>query len=869
MNQDVYNKRVAEFQDGLRNFKEDIISGKIVVKNFPDFGRVCETTRYFKQEYDSIYSGIINSISRKTLEERLKEEMEFLKFLSILLKNLKHYHRVIHFVPEKEIQKEWGYLITILKEYNLLTLKAKMINAEMNRLYEKGLKSNPNSANTYNSILQTKEYNEMLKQKQEMDNLHFSQDTLDAMNKIEELGSATERIDDEISQNLKHVSQDINQKIEMLRNETISALDYFFDMEEAEIPIQQEENLVSAYEKNLQFVKEIVPSFESSQVVEDNIKEEQSNKMYVKEDTVIVDEEFFKTRSLTNQIDYLSLIVTNILSLNANGKLKGRKSTIQYMGEELRISKYYKGCLISYTGRLQKLKRQYEKEKEGYILNDMVDTTQQEMKYSDLYADFKYVKQDLFHLASQVVNRSAKDEVMAVATINGEPLYILKRHLEQFNKIFMNYKRLQRELQAYAIENNIEIIDSDLKLDSVEEAEKKIFNQLSDLYKENQTEEVLTNIKKLKRTLYNLNKGKRFALLANLKVMFRATHLGVDLYDFTSLVAEYPEKFLNSEEYEVEEKRKVFSEILSKANQYLEALKEKREVKQREKVGFKSIIANQVEKVHRCLNLLPKNLQNVLKIKKSRVAQNPKKLAFAVTTAAVGVATIAGFASLKDFKDIPLVETNERIETVIDQEVLAKNASATGTVLETDALTLEKIEEENKTSVQDAAIVNKISNDEVNLKTLHETHVENNKQENVQAEKQEKIQNQKESDEFDYAPVWDKIMTTNVGFDDTFVIKEGAEVYTQDVHAANEQNGVSPYFEESSIRDVAGIVYEYNGTVLTIYETEEDAEAKKTAIEANGAKQVGVLAMNENADEKGYEGFFNSEDIELSEGRGR
>lgn len=388
------------------------------------------------------------------------------------------------------------------------------------------------------------------------------------------------------------------------------------------------------------------------------------------------------------------------------------------------------------------------------------------------------------------------------------------------------------------------------------------------MYKENQTEEVLTNIKKLKRTLYNLNKGKRFALLANLKVMFRATHLGVDLYDFTSLVAEYPEKFLNSEEYEVEEKRKVFSEILSKANQYLEALKEKREVKQREKVGFKSIIANQVEKVHRCLNLLPKNLQNVLKIKKSRVAQNPKKLAFAVTTAAVGVATIAGFASLKDFKDIPLVETNERIETVIDQEVLAKNASATGTVLETDALTLEKIEEENKTSVQDA-IVNKTSNDEVNLKTLHETHVENNKQENVQAEKQEKIQNQKESDEFDYAPVWDKIMTTNVGFDDTFVIKEGADVYTQDVHAANEQNGVSPYFEESSIRDVAGIVYEYNGTVLTIYETEEDAEAKKTAIEANGAKQVGVLAMNENADEKGYEGFFNSENIELSEGRGR
>ena len=275
MNQDVYNKRVAEFQDGLRNFKEDIISGKIVVKNFPDFGRVCETTRYFKQEYDSICSGIINSISRKILEERLKEEMEFFKFLSILLKNLKHYHRVIHFVPEKEIQKEWGYLITILKEY--------MIDAEMNRLYEKGLKSNPNSANTYNSILQTKEYNEMLEQVKIRDNLHFSQDTLDAMNKIEELGSATERIDDEISQNLKHVSQDINQKIEMLRNETISALDYFFDMEEAEIPIQQEENLVSAYEKNLQFVKEIVPSFESSQVVEDSIKEEQSNKINVKD----------------------------------------------------------------------------------------------------------------------------------------------------------------------------------------------------------------------------------------------------------------------------------------------------------------------------------------------------------------------------------------------------------------------------------------------------------------------------------------------------------------------------------------------------------------------------------------------------------
>ena len=365
-----------------------------------------------------------------------------------------------------------------------------------------------------------------------------------------------------------------------------------------------------------------------------------------------------------------------------------------------------------------------------------------------------------------------------------------------------------------------------------------------------------------------MNKGKRFALLANLKVMFRATHLGVDLYDFTSLVAEYPEKFLNSDEYEVEEKRKVFSEILSKANQYLESLKEKREVKQREKVGFKTIISNQVEKVHRCLNLLPKNLQNVLKIKNSRVAQNPKRLAFAVTTAAVGVATIVGIGSLKDFKDVPLVEANEHIETVIDQEVLAKNASATGTVLETDALILEKIEEENKTSVQEVAMGDKISADETRLKALHETHAENNKRENV-TEKQENIQDRKEKDELDYAPVWDGLMTTNVGFDDTFVIKEGADVYTQDVHAANEQNGVSPYFEESSIRDVAGIVYEYNGTVLTIYETEEDAKAKKAAIEANGAEQVGVLAMNENADEKGYEGFYNSEDIELSEGRGR
>lgn len=863
MNMDIYNKRVAEFQDGVKNFKEDILSGKIKVENFPDFSRVCETTSYFMQEYDSIYFGIMNSISRGRLEEHLKEEMEFLNFLSILLKNLKHYHSVIHFVPDNEIQKEWGYLLIILKEQDLLTKKEKMIDAEIDHLYEKGLQSYLNGADTYNF-----EYDEMLKKVKERDNLHLSQDTLEAMNKIEELGSATERIDDEISQNLKHVSQDINQKIEMLRNETISALDYFFDMEEAEIPIQQEENLVSAYEKNLQFVKEIVPSFESSQVVEDSIKEEQSNKINVKEDTVIVDEEFFKTLSLTDKIDYLSLIIANILTLNAKGELKGRKTCMKYKGKIVEIPKKYRELFIRYTGRLQKLKRQYEKEKEGYMPNDMVDTTQQEMKYSDLYADFKNVKQDLFHLASQVVNRSAKDEVMAVATINGEPLYVLKRHLEQFNKIFMNYKRLQRELQAYAVENNIEIIDSDVKLESIEEAEKKIFNQLSDLYKENQTEEVLHNIKKLKRTLYNLNKGKRFALLANLKVMFRATHLGVDLYDFTSLVAEYPEKFLNSDEYEVEEKRKVFSEILSKANQYLESLKEKREVKQREKVGFKTIISNQVEKVHRCLNLLPKNLQNVLKIKNSRVAQNPKRLAFAVTTAAVGVATIVGIGSLKDFKDVPLVEANEHIETVIDQEVLAKNASATGTVLETDALILEKIEEENKTSVQEVAMGDKISADETRLKALHETHAENNKRENV-TEKQENIQDRKEKDELDYAPVWDGLMTTNVGFDDTFVIKEGADVYTQDVHAANEQNGVSPYFEESSIRDVAGIVYEYNGTVLTIYETEEDAKAKKAAIEANGAEQVGVLAMNENADEKGYEGFYNSEDIELSEGRGR
>ena len=99
-------------------------------------------------------------------------------------------------------------------------------------------------------------------------------------------------------------------------------------------------------------------------------------------------------------------------------------------------------------------------------------------------------------------------------------------------------------------------------------------------------------------------------------------------------------------------------------------------------------------------------------------------------------------------------------------------------------------------------------------------------------------------------------------FGDTFTTT--GIIYKNQNDMANEEKEVKTYFDALSTRKIGGIVYDYNGEKITIFDTDTDAEAKKTALEKNGAKQIGYVGRNKNANYKGYEGFFNENDVNFS-----
>jgi hypothetical protein len=96
-----------------------------------------------------------------------------------------------------------------------------------------------------------------------------------------------------------------------------------------------------------------------------------------------------------------------------------------------------------------------------------------------------------------------------------------------------------------------------------------------------------------------------------------------------------------------------------------------------------------------------------------------------------------------------------------------------------------------------------------------------------------------------------------------FTVKDNAPIYTNMYDAATETNTLNPYFEADSEREIAGIAYDYNGSMIFLDINDSDFMVKKASLEKSGAKQVAVLAKNEGDNYSEVEGFYNVDDINL------
>ena len=106
----------------------------------------------------------------------------------------------------------------------------------------------------------------------------------------------------------------------------------------------------------------------------------------------------------------------------------------------------------------------------------------------------------------------------------------------------------------------------------------------------------------------------------------------------------------------------------------------------------------------------------------------------------------------------------------------------------------------------------------------------------------------------------------NIKLNDTFTIKDNANIYENEYDAALKENGKTSYFDKNTKRNVESIIYEYNGTKILLDENDPDFEATKQALESNGAVPVAIGSENEY--NVGYEGFYNIDDVNI-EGRRR
>lgn len=809
MNIEIYNERVAKLQLSIRNLEKNIMNPITKVDTLADFNALFKETKKIVEEYRDIFENMKTEASQEQLLKYLEKENNFLEIFWKFLNKINHYHDVIRFVPNYNIKKEWTSLYTIL-EYHFYAEKMKYA-------LEKTMSPLMKNPKIYRD--NSEEINYL---KEKIQNLEPQVDN--ALWEIENLEKA------ETDENLRELDL-MNGFIDTakLRNETmykkmketIESIDFFLDTEDFK----------DTFEK-------------TEETVDNNIDE---NFIEVTEEKISLNKEYLDKISLPAKIKYMNVMIEKIENL------PGKKMIITHKGEKIKIAKKYLGWWIECQKKLKQYTEQFELEiegKEAISLVTEIEKEEQERekqakeKYADLYMDYKYAQNEILRLSIEAKKYLNTKEVIAVASLNGEPIYVKKENLEHFNRNFMNYKKIQLELQKMATRNHIEVIEEQNLINDLSDVEENLYEQIHFLQNQGQSAEVLEKIESLKSKLYNLNKGKKFALYANLKVMFKTFAFTNDMSTYLSNISEDPEKLVNSKEYTLEEKRDILTNILEKIEEFSSKAHEKSKDK-KEKISNFGVLKKPFEKVKKSLNLLPKNLNNVFKIKNTRDSKSKKIMAFKVAATAVAA---AGMVCLTSDSVSIMNKQNTKAEVVYEESSTVETATET----------------------EDLEIIN--AKEDTNLNDLKELFKEEPKNDLIEENNlvYRKIEIPKSFQEQQKEVEFEINNNENHYFGEEFTTD--GDIYQNQDDLANNENKLSSYFDNTSIRTVEGIVYNYNGSNITIFSYQPDAEATIKAIENNGAKQIGYVGKNEQGMNNGYEGFFADENVHFvvkEEGKNR
>ncbi len=784
MNLAIYNAKIASFREEVRELKKNILKRKI--ENVSDFNALFREVNSMISEYNALYYGFANPVNQEQFIKYMEGENDFLSTINNLTKILKEHHQKNGlFVEDYVIQKEWEHVKKII-EYNNCLVELRTIFPELSDF------SNPKKI----------EYNDrFVYLNEKITKLELEKK--EAENRIIELNKNTPKGEyKKDHEKIVKAQEEINQK----GKEALRSIGYILETKDKNIE-------TSTFSETVSIDKE----------------------------SIVIREEYLNSLpTITSKIEYVEAVLDNI------ERLPGKK-VLKFKGSTETIAKSFRGRYLIYQQRLIKLKEQYEEEQKKFLRkieeeHEAVALAEEEAREDkiELYIigkNLQDIEEELFALGNEATPYINTNKVAIVASVHEEPFYVLKTKLEKFNKIFVEYKSLQKKYQKLANFLQIEPISTLEKWKIIEKEEKKCFEEIEFLKKQTETKETKSKINQLKNEIYKKNQSKEFALFVNIKNMLSTYYLNNNIRSFYEKIMKDPKKFLLSKDYANDEKRQIFMDLIAKTSEYIKKSQEKRAKDSKKPIKTKEIIENSFIELKRNLNLIPKTKKNVFKIKKNREANYKTKLAYTVCATATGCAFLLGLNVISYACNST---SSKKVFTANTKEFMTSNSSRISGSIEKDIKKV--LNEENK----------QIQNVLKNTYSYTENELEDFKKEKIALEKVKKDVNQDNQKR---------------NFDDLFTNKNGVYISQEDL--LKEENKQPLYFSEDSLSTVKGIVYSYNGTSITIFEDDPEAKEKIKAIENHGAKQIGYVGTNLQAIGTGYEGFFANKDIQFVEEEGR
>lgn len=579
------------------------------------------------------------------------------------------------------------------------------------------------------------------------------------------------------------------------------------------------------------------------------------------EANLAVNQEAYNNMNSSEKIDYLEKIMVNI------EKARGKKRTLIVNGERINISKKYADRYLKYNAMLNNLylqKEQEEQELEEIARNIEIQT--EAIIYPEYLEEYWELRDEMFEIdrayeAMLIRASSAESGSLAQVTLpNGNSVGILESDLEAFENL--SEKARNNEVNF----EEVMIIYGAPAIDGMTESEKidSIWDEIEFLQANGvEGEELKAQINDLVATYYKNEKRKKMVTISNLSYMFRK--LGWSKKEATEMakIAYNPEKYQKDKNVSNQEKSSKFSAI------------------------FKSItaaVASKEENNEKDVNKMPL---------KDRAEMGAYKHVFGAAGYMGGVALdIKDFATkaLKAVKSMPkkgseyiskITENRKPVNKAALKEKIVKRGLQVGAVLGMVVLMHAAAKSGSK---NDALIVDLDNNNKLNNETNIEqsTEVKQDDYDKLidEIEKEAEAMGDKIYDEVNKEDInkdQGKVETDGIMSDEQEVVNsneikiggifttdENAPIYTNMYDAAQETNGKNAYFEANSNREITAIVYEYNGSKILLDMNDPEYEAKKTALETNGAVAVAVRSQNEQSqDLNNYEGYYNIDDISM------